>query len=62
LNADGPCARRRPISQDRKARHPPPKIRAAEPDANTRFEAGDVVVLLGEPTSLAAAEGRLLKG
>jgi CPA2 family monovalent cation:H+ antiporter-2 len=38
------------------------KIRAAEPDANTRFEAGDVVVLLGEPTSLAAAEGRLLKG
>jgi hypothetical protein len=39
-----------------------PSIGAAESDANTRFEAGDRVVLPGESTSLAAAEGRLLKG
>jgi hypothetical protein len=30
--------------------------------AETRFEAGDVVVLLGEPDSLAAAEIHLLTG
>jgi CPA2 family monovalent cation:H+ antiporter-2 len=38
------------------------RIRALEPDPDTRFEAGDVVVLLGEPAELAAAETRLLKG
>lgn len=37
-------------------------IRALEPSVETRFEAGDVVVLLGVPAALAAAEGRLLKG
>jgi CPA2 family monovalent cation:H+ antiporter-2 len=37
-------------------------IRALEPSAETRFEAGDVVVLLGVPAALALAEGRLLKG
>jgi len=36
-------------------------IRAGEPGPETRFEAGDVVVVLGEPDSLAAAEIRLLK-
>jgi hypothetical protein len=34
----------------------------SEPGSETRFEAGDVVVLLGEPDSLAAAEIRLLNG
>jgi K+/H+ antiporter YhaU regulatory subunit KhtT len=33
-----------------------------EPAPETRFEAGDVVVVLGEPDSLAAAEIRLLQG
>ena len=28
----------------------------------TRFEAGDVVVVLGEPDALVAAEFRLLRG
>jgi CPA2 family monovalent cation:H+ antiporter-2 len=37
-------------------------IRAGEPGLETRFEAGDVVVVLGEPDSLAAAEMRLLQG
>jgi hypothetical protein len=37
-------------------------VRALEPSADTRFEAGDVVVLLGVPAALAVAEGRLLKG
>jgi monovalent cation:H+ antiporter-2, CPA2 family len=37
-------------------------IRALEPSAETRFEAGDVVVLLGVPGALAAVEERLLKG
>jgi CPA2 family monovalent cation:H+ antiporter-2 len=37
-------------------------IRALEPSADTRFESGDVVVLLGVPAALAVAEGRLLKG
>lgn len=37
-------------------------IRALEPTAETRFEAGDVVVLLGVPGALATAESRLLKG
>ena len=37
-------------------------IRAMEPDADTVFHAEDVVVLLGEPERLAAAEERLLKG
>ena len=37
-------------------------IRAQEPTKETRFEAGDVVVLLGLPGALASAEERLLKG
>lgn len=37
-------------------------IRALEPAADTRFEAGDVVVLLGVPGALAVVEERLLKG
>ncbi len=37
-------------------------IRVGEPGAETRFEAGDVVVVFGEPDSLAAAEIRLLQG
>jgi CPA2 family monovalent cation:H+ antiporter-2 len=37
-------------------------IRALEPSAETRFEAGDVVVLLGVPAALTVTEGRLLKG
>ena len=37
-------------------------IRAQEPSADIRFKAGDVVVLLGVPAALAAAEERLLKG
>ncbi len=37
-------------------------IRADEPGPETRFEAGDVVVLLGRPDALDAAEGRLLQG
>ena len=38
------------------------KIRALEPSADTRFEAEDVVVLLGEPEALGRAEELLLKG
>ncbi len=38
------------------------KIRALEPSAETRFEAEDVVVLLGDPETLVRAEERLLKG
>lgn len=37
-------------------------IRASEPGPDTRFEAGDVVVLLGEPLTLERATQRLLKG
>jgi CPA2 family monovalent cation:H+ antiporter-2 len=37
-------------------------IRALEPSAETRFEAGDVVVLLGVPAALAVVEGKFLKG
>ena len=37
-------------------------IRVGEPEPETCFEAGDVVVLLGEPDGLAAAEIRLLQG
>ena len=37
-------------------------IRALEPSAETRFESGDVVVLLGAPEALAVVEERLLKG
>ena len=37
-------------------------VRGGEPAPETRFEAGDVVVLLGEAESLAAAEIRLLLG
>jgi CPA2 family monovalent cation:H+ antiporter-2 len=37
-------------------------IHTLEPSGGTRFEAGDVVVLLGVPGALARAEGRLLKG
>ena len=37
-------------------------IRAGEPAPETRFEAGDVVVVLGEPDALEAAEIRLLQG
>ena len=37
-------------------------IRVGEPGPETRFEEGDVVVVLGEPDSLAAAEILLLQG
>ena len=37
-------------------------IRVGEPGPETRFEAGDVVVVLGEPEALEAAEMRLLQG
>jgi CPA2 family monovalent cation:H+ antiporter-2 len=37
-------------------------IRALEPSADTRFETGDVVVLLGVPEALATVEERFLKG
>jgi CPA2 family monovalent cation:H+ antiporter-2 len=37
-------------------------IRAMEPSPQTRLKAEDVVVLLGEPESLARAEEKLLKG
>ena len=37
-------------------------IRAGEPGPETRFETGDVVVVLGEPDALEAAEIRLLQG
>lgn len=37
-------------------------IKALEPDDDTVFQAEDVVVLLGEPERLAAAEERLLSG
>ena len=37
-------------------------IRTLEPSADTRFEAGDVVVLLGVPGALTTAAARLLKG
>ncbi len=37
-------------------------IRAVSPAPEARFEAGDVVVLLGVPDGLAAGENRLLKG
>jgi CPA2 family monovalent cation:H+ antiporter-2 len=37
-------------------------IRAEDPGPETRFEAGDVVVLLGPPDALEAAETRLLQG
>ena len=37
-------------------------IRFGEPAPETRLEAGDVVVLLGEPDALEAAEIRLLQG
>jgi CPA2 family monovalent cation:H+ antiporter-2 len=36
--------------------------RSERPDVNWRFEAGDVVVLLGRPENLAVAEQRLLRG
>jgi CPA2 family monovalent cation:H+ antiporter-2 len=36
-------------------------IRAVEPAPETRLEEGDVVVLLGDPEAIAAAEERLLK-
>ena len=37
-------------------------IRALSPGVETRIEAGDVVVLLGGPSGLEAAEQRLLGG
>jgi CPA2 family monovalent cation:H+ antiporter-2 len=37
-------------------------IRADEPSPETRFEGGDVVVLLGRPEALEAAEAKLLRG
>jgi monovalent cation:H+ antiporter-2, CPA2 family len=37
-------------------------IRADDPGPETRFEAGDVVVLLGRPDAIEAAEARLLQG
>ena len=40
----------------------PGQARAGEPGPQTRFEAGDVVVVLGEPDSLVAAEILLLQG
>jgi CPA2 family monovalent cation:H+ antiporter-2 len=36
-------------------------VRSQRPDEGWRFEAGDVVVLLGKPERLALAEQRLLK-
>jgi monovalent cation:H+ antiporter-2, CPA2 family len=36
--------------------------RVGEPGPETRVEAGDAVVVLGEPDGLAAAEIRLLQG
>ncbi len=37
-------------------------VRTQEPSAETQFEMGDVVVLLGAPEALAQAEEKLLKG
>jgi hypothetical protein len=37
-------------------------LRGLEPDASVRLEAGDVVVLLGAATAVAAGEARLLQG
>ena len=37
-------------------------IRFGEPAPETRFEVSDVVVALGEPDALEAAEIRLLQG
>ena len=37
-------------------------IRVGEPGPQTRFDTGDVVAVLGEPDSLAAAKMRLLTG
>jgi CPA2 family monovalent cation:H+ antiporter-2 len=37
-------------------------IRADEPGPETRFEPGDVLVLLGRPEALDAAEAKLLQG
>jgi CPA2 family monovalent cation:H+ antiporter-2 len=37
-------------------------IRVGEPGPQKRFEAGDVVVLLGAPDALEAAERRMLQG
>jgi CPA2 family monovalent cation:H+ antiporter-2 len=37
-------------------------VRSAVPRPEDRFEAGDVVVLLGKPENLTLAEGRLLRG
>ena len=37
-------------------------IRGLSPGPETRFVQGDVVVLLGRPEELLAAEARLLKG
>jgi CPA2 family monovalent cation:H+ antiporter-2 len=37
-------------------------IRAEDPAPETRLEAGDVVVVLGRPDALDAAEARLLQG
>jgi len=37
-------------------------IRVGEPAPETRLEAGDVIVVLGEPDALEAAEIRLLQG
>ena len=37
-------------------------IRGLEPGPETRLQEGDVVVLLGTPTAIAAAEAKLLQG
>ena len=37
-------------------------IRAEEPGPETRLKAGDVLVLLGRPDALEAAEIRLMRG
>ena len=49
------CGRMRQRGSDR-------GIRVGEPGPETRFESGDVMVLLGEPDALEAAEIRLLQG
>ena len=37
-------------------------IRGLEPDPETRLQEGDVVILLGTPSAVSAAEARLLQG
>jgi hypothetical protein len=37
-------------------------MRSQHPDSQWRFEAGDVIVLLGKPEELSLAEQKLLEG